>query len=409
MWQRGVSASFAGNVTAVSRQRPALHLPHRYDAAFRLKLSPLLWATMIHGLRHALFLLAAGTPAALLFDGDWMHLQAAWLLLPSDALVAIVLLAAGHRVAGAKPATRRLWHAGRHLLMAAHALDILLFAVLRRDVLADADASGFGAAVFVLVLDAVVLLFLARSRLVRDIFADFPEITDGQGARRSPAGASNPDGVPSSTRRGANALLPPTGIAPGAGAVRFARPAGATTDECVAFAVRVHAEGRLADAESVYRHVLGTVPDRAEAWHGLGMIAVQSDQLDAAALLVGQAIRCDGTVALFHRNFGEICRRLGRVGAAIGAGQVAIRLAPDDAEAHFNLALAQADGRRFDDAIESCRRALAIHPQHGAAWNNPGVLLKQRGDAVAARRAFDAALAIDPAHRQAIVNLESPG
>jgi hypothetical protein len=125
----------------------AFHPAHRYDAAFRLKLSPLLWATMIHGLRHALFLLAAGTPAALLFDSDWMHLQSTWMLLPSDALVAVVLLAAGHRVAGAKPAMRRLWHAGRHVLMAAHAVDLLLFGVLRRDVLANPDASGFGAAV----------------------------------------------------------------------------------------------------------------------------------------------------------------------------------------------------------------------------------------------------------------------
>jgi Flp pilus assembly protein TadD len=385
----------------------AFHPAHRYDAAFRLKLSPLLWATMIHGLRHALFLLAAGTPAALLFDSDWMHLQSTWMLLPSDALAGVVLLAAGHRVAGAKPAMRRLWHAGRHVLMAAHAVDLLLFGVLRRDVLANPDASGFGAAVLVLVVDAAVLLFLARSRLVRDIFADFPEITDGQGAGRSPAESADADAA-SPSRRGVNAMLPATGIMPGAAAVSFAWPTGATTDECIAFAARLHADGRLADAESVYRHVLGVAPDRADAWHGFGMLAVQAERLDAAALLVGQAIRCDGTVPLYHRNFGEICRRLGRIGEAIGAGQIAVRLAPDDAEAHFNLALAQADGGRLDDAIESCRRALAIHPRHGAAWNNLGVLLRRQGDHASARRAFETALAIDPTHRQAIDNLEGP-
>jgi Flp pilus assembly protein TadD len=203
-------------------------------------------------------------------------------------------------------------------------------------------------------------------------------------------------------------MLPATGIVPGAAAVSFAWPTGATTDECIAFAARLHADGRLADAESVYRHVLGVAPDRADAWHGFGMVAVQAERLDAAALLVGQAIRCDGTVPLFHRNFGEICRRLGRIGEAIGAGQIAVRLAPDDAEAHFNLALAQADGGRLDDAIESCRRALAIHPRHGAAWNNLGVLLRRQGDHASARRAFETALAIDPTHRQAIDNLEGP-
>jgi Flp pilus assembly protein TadD len=291
--------------------------------------------------------------------------------------------------------------------MAAHAVDLLLFGVLRRDVLANPDASGFGAAVLVLVVDAAVLLFLARSRLVRDIFADFPEITDGQGAGRSPAESADADAA-SPSRRGVNAMLPATGIMPGAAAVSFAWPTGATTDECIAFAARLHADGRLADAESVYRHVLGVAPDRADAWHGFGMVAVQAERLDAAALLVGQAIRCDGTVPLYHRNFGEICRRLGRIGEAIGAGQIAVRLAPDDAEAHFNLALAQADGGRLDDAIESCRRALAIHPRHGAAWNNLGVLLRRQGDHASARRAFETALAIDPTHRQAIDNLEGP-
>ena len=55
---------------------------------------------MIHGLRHALFLLAAGTPAALLLDGAWMQLQATWMLLTGDTLDATTALRHGlvHRV-----------------------------------------------------------------------------------------------------------------------------------------------------------------------------------------------------------------------------------------------------------------------------------------------------------------------
>lgn len=379
------------------------HAPHRYDAAFRLKISPLLWIAMLHGLRHAMFLLAAGTPAAILLDGGWMRLQATPLLLPADALVAAVLLVAGHRVAGAKAFVRRLWHAGRATLIAAYVLDMVLFAAVRREVLATPQAPDFATALAVLAIDAAVALFLVRSRLVRDIFADFPEATDGRTATSGTATAPQSP----SAHHGIDAVVPLSEIVPGAASTAFAVLEEMDAPGVAAIATRLHVEGRLAEAEVAYRHVLATDAALASAWHGLGMLAVQTDRLDAAAILVGQAIRRDDTIALYHRNFGEICRRLGRVGEAIGAGHVATTLAPDDAEAGYNLALALTDGRRIDEAIESYRRALAIQPRHGAAWNNLGVLLKQRGEMAAARRAFEAALAIDRAHHQAAANLRS--
>lgn len=384
----------------------SFHPPHRYDAAFRLKISPLLWIVLIHGLRHALFLASAGTPAALLLDSAWLHLQSTWQLLPSDVLVTVVLLASGHRVPGATPFVRRVWHAGRGVLCAAYGVDFVLFAVLRRDVLSTPSDDAFVTAVAVLAIDVAVLLFLARSRLVRDIFADFPEPASGQGAR--PAGG---DANEVARRRPAGpiALLPDGPIVAGTAATAFVVPDDMGATGACDLGVRLHVEGRLADAEVAYRRALALDADLAAAWHGIGMLAVQSDRLDVASNLVGQAIRSDGARSLYHRNFGEICRRLGRVGEAIGAGHVATKLAPQDAEAHYNLALALSDGKRFDEAVESYRRALAIHPGHGAAWNNLGVLLKQRGDTVSARRAFESALAIDPAHRQAIINLESLG
>lgn len=112
--------------------------------------------------------------------------------------------------------------------------------------------------------------------------------------------------------------------------------------QAMAQAERLRANGRLAEAEGICRKVLEASPKFHPAWHALGLIAYEVGKLPLAAELIAEAIRLDDSVALYHRNRGEMCRRIGQLDEAVKAGKRATKLAPDDLDAHYNLEIGRA-------------------------------------------------------------------
>ena len=83
----------------------------------------------------------------------------------------------------------------------------------------------------------------------------------------------------------------------------------------------MHAQaGRLIEAELVYRNIIASYPKFHPAYQAFGLLAFGAGNLAMAADLFKSAIALDNNVALYHRNYGEICRRLGRFNEAIRAG-----------------------------------------------------------------------------------------
>ena len=163
--------------------------------------------------------------------------------------------------------------------------------------------------------------------------------------------------------------------------------------------------GRLVEAEAVLKRLLNAHPDYATAWHALGLLAYTAGKLPLAADLLAQAVTLRGDVGIYQRNLGEILRRLGRLEAAIAAGQRATALIPQDVDAHYNLGLAQADWQQWPPAITSYRRALELDPFHGLSWNNLGSALERSGDLAQAEVAYGRAIQINPQHIEAQNNL----
>ena len=142
----------------------------RYDDRFILKVSPLLWLVIFYSLRHfLLFLFVSLTKSA-----DLMSLVADVVdprLMVSDTLALLVLFAYLSRLGeNPWPPFRRLWHGGKWLLVAATALNTLLLPLLLWEKIAELDLLPLT----LLELNVVIMVYLVRSTLVRDIFADFP-------------------------------------------------------------------------------------------------------------------------------------------------------------------------------------------------------------------------------------------
>jgi len=170
-------------------------------------------------------------------------------------------------------------------------------------------------------------------------------------------------------------------------------------------AERHQCNGQFAAAEAVLRQIVHSAPDHHSAWHMLGLLAFEVGNLELASQLIAHAVRLNNAVALYHRNLGELHRRLGRLAEAVAAGERATELAPDDLDAHYNLGLAHTDKGEWDAAIRAYRRALELNPNHGLSWNNLGAALEKKGDLAGAEAAYARAVALNPAHHEAQTNL----
>jgi tetratricopeptide (TPR) repeat protein len=137
------------------------------------------------------------------------------------------------------------------------------------------------------------------------------------------------------------------------------------------------------------------------AWHALGLMAFNGGNLKMAVQCIEAAIAVEGKVALYHRNIGEMYRRMGQLDKATKAGQKACKLAPADIDAHYNLGLAYTDARNYKKAVDTYRKALKLNPKHNLSWNNLGSALEQMGDKDDALKAYEKALKIQPMHAEA--------
>ncbi len=155
-----------------------------------------------------------------------------------------------------------------------------------------------------------------------------------------------------------------------------------------------------ADANGLRSRVQTNPSDHA-AWHALGLTAFNGGNIALAVQCIEAAVAVNGKVPLYHRNIGEMYRRMGRLDKAVKAGQKACKLAPDDLDAHYNLGLAYTDAQDYKKAVESYRRALRLNPRHNLSWNNLGSALEQMGDKDEALKAYEKAVKIDPRHAEA--------
>ncbi len=151
--------------------------------------------------------------------------------------------------------------------------------------------------------------------------------------------------------------------------------------------------GDMAQAETLYRAMIAADPHCHPAFQELGLLAFNAGNLPAAAALFQRAIEIDSQIALYHRNFGEIARRLARFDAAVQAGRRACRLAPADIDAHFNLALAYSDAKMTSDAAQTFRRVLALQHETSPNGQLSAPLLNMRGNILQKLDRFDEARA----------------
>lgn len=159
-----------------------LYAPHLYDRYFRLRLPLTLWALAAWvALPWAMLL-----PKLQRFFGAWGEVLGDWPLLLGSLPVFFVLLITGHRMPDAGRFWRTAWRYGRWLLFLGLGLCILVLLWGQAEVLQSPADYLFAPAASILAIHAGFMVYLIRSRYLRDLFADFPEAADLERTRAKP-------------------------------------------------------------------------------------------------------------------------------------------------------------------------------------------------------------------------------
>ncbi len=168
---------------------------------------------------------------------------------------------------------------------------------------------------------------------------------------------------------------------------------------------RLHAAGRLPDAEQGYRQILAAAPLHADTLHMLGVLALQTGHAAAALTYIESAIAQAPSAALYHVNRASALLALQRPSEAEAACREALRLKRNSAEALQTLGHALSDLGHPDQAAAAYREALRLNPRLPDLHSNLGLVLHESSRLDAAAEALRIAVRQAPDDTAAISNL----
>ncbi|BCF98816.1 hypothetical protein PPGU19_033850 [Paraburkholderia sp. PGU19] len=165
-----------------------------------------------------------------------------------------------------------------------------------------------------------------------------------------------------------------------------------------------HQAGRLADAQALYDAILQREPAQSDALHFSGLLACQTNRVDAGIALMHASIAANPN-AVYYNNLGNVLLGRRQLGEAIEGYHHAVTLRPDYAEAHNNLGNALRAAGDANASMLSCAKAIELRPGYAEAYNNLGNALRDLGDLDNAVLAYGKAVSFRPDYADAFSNL----
>ena len=179
-------------------------------------------------------------------------------------------------------------------------------------------------------------------------------------------------------------------------------PGSATTiGDAFAFAQSELRQGRIDEAERIFRQIVELQPAHADASHYLAICLSQRGDFESALPHYGATLKANPTHVGCLNNLGNALQGLRRFDAALDCYERAIQLEPGNSTSHSNRGNCLKELGRPEDALASYARALSLKPDHVTAYFNRGVVLHELHRFAEALADFGKAISLRPRYASA--------
>jgi predicted O-linked N-acetylglucosamine transferase (SPINDLY family) len=169
-------------------------------------------------------------------------------------------------------------------------------------------------------------------------------------------------------------------------------------------AVALHQQGRLAEAERLYRQILDIDGRTFPALYLLGLLRLGQGDSEEAATLLARALAVNGNDPAAWLHYGLALQGLARFEEALPAHDRALALQPGLLPARLGRGAALRALGRTGDALADYETVLSADPVNADAWNGRGALLRKLGRIDEALESFSKAIALMPQFAEALQN-----
>jgi tetratricopeptide (TPR) repeat protein/2-polyprenyl-3-methyl-5-hydroxy-6-metoxy-1,4-benzoquinol methylase len=202
-----------------------------------------------------------------------------------------------------------------------------------------------------------------------------------------------------------------------------------TTEQALQQGVTAHKEGKLQDAERLYRAILKSQPTHPDANHNLGLIAVSVNKTDAAVPLFKAALAANPEIEQFWLSYIDALIKLKQFdnakqviqqGKQKGINKEKLntldrKIGPikkpqkndgtSPSQAQINTLIEHYQNKRFDAAEKLSLSITKQFPAHQFGWKALGAVLKQTGRITDSLTAMQKSVQLAPQDAEAHSNL----
>ena len=161
-------------------------------------------------------------------------------------------------------------------------------------------------------------------------------------------------------------------------------------------AITTHQNGKLEEAEILYREVLSTEPKQSDANHNLGLILTSKDKIEEALILFKVATEINPNIEQYWISYINALIKQNRLEEAEITCKKILTQQPESIKLHFSLGVVLNNLDKLFEAEASYRKVIELKPDHIEAYNNLGTILQNNGQFEDAEEIFRKVIEIKP-------------
>jgi predicted O-linked N-acetylglucosamine transferase (SPINDLY family)/predicted SAM-dependent methyltransferase len=170
-------------------------------------------------------------------------------------------------------------------------------------------------------------------------------------------------------------------------------------------ALMLQHQGKLADAERLFRVVNVADPSNFIALYSLGVILMNKGALLDALVCFETATKVKPNFEAAWYVYGSVLHAIGRYDEALSSFNRALELKPNYPEVLVNRGTLLHDMKRTYEALASLEQALELQPENQLLLNNYGIILALISRNEDAIKSFERLLTLNPAYEFALGSL----